>query len=136
VLVDGLDLVDAIKDIGKALHDQAKAALHAGDAVPGYALSEGRAIRRWHDENAALAALMALGLARDDGVAETMRSPKQVELRAKACNIRISPELIVSSRSGVALVKSENAHAPAPGRDVVRSFSWALEAFQKGKANV
>ena len=32
VLADGLDLVDAIKDISKALHDQAKRALEAGDS--------------------------------------------------------------------------------------------------------
>ena len=66
LLAAGLDLVDAVKDIGKALHDQAKQALHAGDAVPGYALSAGRAVRHWHDEDAAIAALIGLGLARDD----------------------------------------------------------------------
>ena len=57
LLAAGLDLVDAVKDIGKALHDQAKQALHAGDAVPGYALSAGRAVRHWHDEVAAVEAL-------------------------------------------------------------------------------
>ena len=31
LLADGLDLVDAVKDIGTALHDQAKRALRAGD---------------------------------------------------------------------------------------------------------
>ena len=71
LLAAGLDLVDAVKDIGKALHDQAKQALHAGDAVPGYALSAGRAVRHWHDEDAAIAALIGLGLARGDVVAET-----------------------------------------------------------------
>ena len=52
LLAAGLDLVDAVKDIGKALHDQAKQALHAGGVVPGYALSAGRAVRHWHDEAA------------------------------------------------------------------------------------
>ena len=35
-LAAGLDLVDAIKDIRTALHDQAKRALEQGDQVPGY----------------------------------------------------------------------------------------------------
>jgi hypothetical protein len=67
-----------------ALHDQAMRALESGDLVPGYTLSAGRAERHWGDESAAAAALYGLGLARDDVVAEAMRSPKQVELRAKA----------------------------------------------------
>ena len=44
-LAAGLDLVDAIKDIRTALHDQAKHALELGDSVPGYALTAGRAER-------------------------------------------------------------------------------------------
>src|SRR5262249_15397644 len=48
VLADGLNLVDAIKDLRTALHDQAKRALENGDQVPGYALSAGRAERRWY----------------------------------------------------------------------------------------
>ena len=134
LLAEGLDLVDAVKDIGKALHDQAKQALHAGDLVPGYALSAGRAERSWHNEDAAIAALIGLGLARDDVVVETMRSPKQVELRAKARGLKVPQELIVSHRSGVSLVRGENARAPVPGRgEIVRSFSAALEAFQGGR---
>ena len=51
LLADGLDLVDAIKDIRTALHEQAKRALENGDLVPGYALSAGRAERHWRDES-------------------------------------------------------------------------------------
>ena len=132
-LAVGLDLVDAIKDIRTALHDQAKRALENGDQVPGYALSAGRAERHWHDENAAIDALIRLGLARDDVIAETMRSPKQVELRAKARGLKVPTELIVSHRSGVSLVRSENVRVPVPGRgEIARSFSAALEAFQEG----
>jgi hypothetical protein len=132
-LADGLNLVDAIKDIRTALHDQAKRALERGDVVPGYALSAGRAERHWRDESAALAALRGLGLTRDDIVAKTMRSPKQVEIRAKARGLKIPQELIVSHRSGVALVRAENARAPVPGRsELVRLFSAALKAFQEG----
>jgi hypothetical protein len=132
LLADGLNLVDAVKDISTALRDQAKRAFEDGDLVPGYALSAGRAERHWHDESAAINSLTDLGLARDDLIAETMRSPKQVELRAKARGLRIPPELIVSHRSGVSLVRSENARAPALGRsEIVRSFAEALEAFQK-----
>ena len=132
LLAAGLDLVDAVKDLGKALHDQAKQALHAGDAVPGHTLSAGRAARQWHDENTAIATLCGLGLTRDDVVAETMRSPKQVERRAKARGLKVPPELIDSHPSGVSLVRSENARAPAPGRgEIVRQFSAALESFQK-----
>ena len=52
LLAEGLELVDAIKDISTALRDQAKRALESGDQVPGYALSAGRAVRHWRDERA------------------------------------------------------------------------------------
>jgi len=66
--------------------------------------------------------------------AETLRSPKQVELRAKARGLKVPQELIVPNCSGVALVRSENAHAPVPGRvETARMFSEALEAFQGGR---
>ena len=128
LLAAGLDLVDAIKDIGKALHDQAKQALHAGGAVPGYTLSAGRAVRHWHDEAAAAVTLIKLGLARDDVLVETLRSPKQVEIRAKARGLKIPNEMIVSHPSGVSLVRSENARAPVPGRSEHRAvlFRGAL----------
>lgn len=132
-LAAGLDLVDAIKDLRTALHDQAKHALENGDNVPGYALSAGRAERHWQNEDAAIGALIRLGLVRSDVIAETMRSPKQVELRAKARGLKVPAELIVSRRSGVSLVRSENARASVPGRsELVRSFSAALKAFQEG----
>jgi hypothetical protein len=135
VLADGLDLVDAVKDLRTALHDQAKAALQNGDAVPGYALSAGRAERHWRDESAAFAILQSLGFDRDDVMeTETMRSPKQVELRAKARGLKVPKDLIVSRHSGVSLVRSENAHAPVPGRvELARTFSEALAAFQGGR---
>ena len=134
-LADGLNLVDAVKDIRTALHEQAKRALESGDTVPGYALTVGRAERHWRDdERTALAALESLGLSRDDIVAQTMRSPRQVEIRAKARGVKVPSEFIVSHRSGVSLVRSENAHAPVPGRgELVQSFSAALEAFQGGR---
>jgi hypothetical protein len=135
-LAAGLNLVDQIKDIRAALHDQAKLALQTGDVVPGYALSAGRAERHWRDECVAIATLQDLGLARGDVVAETMRSPKQVEIRAKARGLKIPEELIVSNRTGVSLVRSENARGvPVRGRDeIARSFSAALEAFKGGQS--
>jgi Protein of unknown function (DUF2800) len=135
VLAEGLTLVDAVKDIRVALHDQAKRALQNGDNVPGYTLSAGRAERRWRDENSARAALQSLGFDHDDIMeAETMRSPKQVGLRAKARGLKLPEDLIVSNRSGVSLVRIENAHAPVPGRvELARTFSEALEAFQGGR---
>jgi hypothetical protein len=133
LLADGLDLVDAVKDISRELHSQAKAALQSGDVVPGYTLTAGRAERHWHNETAAHAALRRLGLDYDDIVVETMRSPRQVEIRAKARGLRVPPELIGSHRSGVSLVRAENARAPVPGRDeIVRSFSRALEKALQG----
>jgi hypothetical protein len=132
-LADGLRLVDAIQDIRVALRDQAKRALQNGDVVPGYTLSAGRAERYWHDESAATAALLHLGLSRNDIVAETMRSPRQLELRAKARGLKIPQELIGSQRSGVSLVRSETARAPLPGRsELVQSFSAALKALKGG----
>ena len=134
VLADGMNLVDAIKDLRVALHDQARAALENGDAVPGYTLSAGRAERHWRDnDHTVIAALEGLGLAHSDVVAEELRSPKQVEIRAKARGLKVPSEFIVSRRSGTSLVRSENAHAPVPARsEIVRSFSAALEAFQGG----
>src|SRR5262249_49843123 len=117
VLAYGLGLVDAVKDLRTALHDQAKRGLEEGDCVPGYALSAGRAERRWRDESAAFAILQSLGFDHDDVMeTETMRSPKQVEIRAKARGLKVPQELIVSNRSGVSLVRVENAHVPVPGR--------------------
>jgi hypothetical protein len=133
LLAKVLDLVDAVKDIRTAVHDQAKRALENGDSVPGYALTAGRAERHWRDESAATETLLHLGLTRDDVVAEEMRSPKQLELRAKARGLKIPQELIASRRSGVSLVRSENARAPVRGRDeIARLFSAALIAFQEG----
>jgi Protein of unknown function (DUF2800) len=134
LLAAGLNLVDAVKDIGKALHDQAKRALENGDLVPGYGLSAGRAERHWRDdEGTAIAALERLGLSRDDIIAEAMRSPKQVELRAKARGLKVPKELIISHPSGVSLVRCENARAPVPGRgELVRSFSAAITTFTEG----
>jgi hypothetical protein len=137
-LADGLALFDATKDIAVTLRDQARAALENGDIVPGYALSAGRAERHWRDdERTAIAALERLGLSRDDIIAETMRSPKQVEIRAKARGLNVQQgiqKLVVSRRSGTSLVRAENAHAPAPAaQDVlIRSFCAALENFQGG----
>jgi hypothetical protein len=131
LLADGLDLIDAVKDVRTALHDQAKHALENGDQVPGYTLTAGRAERYWRDEEpAAIAALQSLGLRRDDVVAEAIRSVKQVEIRAKARGLKIPQEFISSHRSGVSLARCENAHAPVPGPgELARSFSEALEAL-------
>ena len=79
--------------------------------------------------------LIKLGLVRDDVLIETLRSPKQVEIRAKARGLKVPPDMIVSAHSGVSLVRAENAHAPVPGRAIVRSFTEALSAFQKGSSN-
>jgi hypothetical protein len=133
-LAAGLDLVDAIEVLRPALRDQAKRALENGDQVPGYALSAGRAERHWFDENAAFAALQSAGFYYDDVMKAEMRSPKQVELRAKARGLRVPEDLIGSRRSGVSLVRSENAHAPVLGRgELARTFSEALAAFRGGR---
>src|SRR6516165_1433058 len=131
-LAAGLNLADAIKDIRTALHDQAKRALEQGDSVPGYALSAGRAERHWRDENAAFAALQSAGFYYDDVMKAEMRSPKQIELRAKARGLEVPKDLIGSRRSGVSLVRSENVCVPVLGRsELARTFSEAVEAFLK-----
>jgi hypothetical protein len=135
LLADGLDLVDAVKDIRTALHDQAKRALESGDVVPSYALSAGRAERHWRDNApTTIAALMDLGFARDDVVAEELRSVKQTEIRAKARGLKVPQELIVSTRSGTSLVRAENVRVPVPRRDeLMRTFSEAIATFHGGK---
>src|SRR5262249_5982324 len=138
-LAAGLDLVEAVKDLRTALHDQAKRALENGDEIPRYPLSAGRAERHWRDEIAAQIALLSLGFDHDDIIeAEMMRSPKQLELRAKARGLKIPSELIGSRRSGVSLVKRENVRVPVLGRgEIARTFSEALKAILKGdKASV
>jgi hypothetical protein len=132
-LADGLSLIDAIKELQTALHDQAKRALLEGWSVPGYVLTKGRINRDWSDEPSAIATLVRLGFERADLIDDKLRSPKQVELRAKARGLKIPQGLIVSRPSGVALCRAENARAPAAGRDeIVRSFTAALQAFQEG----
>jgi Protein of unknown function (DUF2800) len=134
LLAEGLNLVDAVKDIHTALRDQAECVLQNGDSVPGYALTAGRAERYWCDENAAFAALQSAGFYYDDVMKAEMRSPKQVELRAKARGLEIPKELIDSRRSGVSLVRSENVRVPVLGRsELARTFSEALKAFQGGR---
>jgi hypothetical protein len=131
LLAEGLNLIDAIKDIRVALRDQAKRALQNGDSVPGYVLSAGRAERHWRDEIATVVTLLSLGFEHDDIIeVETMRSPKQLELRAKARGLKVPQELIGSRRSGVSLVRSENVHAPILGRsERMRLFAEALKAI-------
>jgi hypothetical protein len=130
----GLNLADAVKDIHAALRDQAKHALENGESVPGWTLSAGRMERHWRDEDAARAALQNLGLGDDDITKTEMRSPKQVEIRAKARGLKVPQELIVSARSGVSLVKAENVRVPVLGRaELARMFSEALKAFQGGR---
>jgi hypothetical protein len=132
-LAAGLDLEEATKDIRTALRDQAKRALEQGDSVPGYALSAGRAERHWRDESAAFAALQSAGFYYDDVMKAEMRSPKQVELRAKARGLEIPKDLIGSRRSGVSLVRSENVRVPILGRgEIAQTFSEALKAFTEG----
>jgi hypothetical protein len=132
VLADGLALIDATKEIRTALHDQAKVALENGDVVPGWTLTAGRAERHWHDERAASVALKNLGLTHDDIVAQAMRSPKQVEIRARARGLKIPQELISSRRSGTSLVRVENLRAKVSGDGaLVESFSTALKTINE-----
>jgi hypothetical protein len=133
LLAEGLNLVEAVKEYETTLRDQAKRALESGDDVPGYALSAGRATRRWRDDDhTTIATLQSLDFYYDDIVEQTMRSPKQVERRAKARGLKVPPELIVSTRSGVSLVRAENVRAPVLGRsELARTFAEALKAFQE-----
>ena len=56
----------------------------------------------------------------DRRIAQVMRSPKQLEIRAKARSL--------------SLVRSENARAPVLGRDeIVQSFAKAFEALGGGQ---
>jgi hypothetical protein len=135
-IATGLDLVESIKDIDKALRDQARAAIECNNNVPGYVLSAGRMDRHWlNSDHTTIAALMAAGLKREDIVEESLRTPRQTEIRAKARGIKTVPlELITSRRSGNSLVKAENAHAPILGRDALaQAFAESLETLNIGK---
>jgi hypothetical protein len=134
LLADEMRLVESVLETRTMLHAQIKRALDNGDIVPGYGLSRGRLDRDWRDKATAAAALQALGLSRDDVIAETVRSPHQIELRAKALGIKIPSDLIVSTRSGTSVKRIENVRDPAPGRDaLVRSFSAALASITGGE---
>jgi hypothetical protein len=135
VLAAGLNLVDAVKDLSTTLRDQARCALQNGDVVPGWTLTAGRAERAWRDdERSTIAALKNLGLILEDIVTKELRSPKQIEIRAKARGLKIPQELISTRRSGTSLARVENAHTPVPGRgEIAQTFARALEAFQGGR---
>ena len=62
-----------------------------------------------------------------------MRSPKQVELRAKARGLKFPSEFIVSTRSGTSLVRAENARAPSlAGARSCDFFPRLSKPFQEG----
>jgi hypothetical protein len=95
LLASGLDLLDAVKDLRTALHDQAKRALESGDIVPGYTLSGGRAERHWRDEAEVYDALSRLGLIHNDMIEETLRSPRQMELSTTLADL-LTPPLVAN----------------------------------------
>ena len=135
-LADGLSLIDAIKELQTALHDQAKRALLEGWVVPGY-VADRRAAAIATGATSQRRSRRSFVLVSSAPICSTtsLRSPKQVELRAKARGLKIPQELIVSRPSGVSLCRAENARAPAPGRDeIVRGFAEALQAFQEGSS--
>jgi hypothetical protein len=131
-----LDLFDIAKTIGKAAHDQAKHAVENGATVPGYSLSAGRTERHWAaDEKTTVAALEIIGLARGDIIAEELRSPRQIELRAKPRGLTIPENLIASRRSGTSLVRTENARAPILGGGDARLFAEELNLLIERTSN-
>ena len=134
VLAHILTLVDAVKDIGKARMIRPRQPCTPATVVPGYALTAGRAERHWRDdEPTAIAALRAsASVAMTSSPRRCARRNKSKSAPKRAAS-RFPQEFIVSTRSGVSLTRVENARAPVPGRDeIVRSFSAALNAFQKG----
>ncbi len=64
-----------------------------------------------------------------------MRSPKQVELRAKARGLKIPTEFIVSRslRHLAGARRKRTRPGASDGARLVRSFSEALEALQGGR---
>jgi hypothetical protein len=134
MLGEGLQLADAAQSIITALRDQAKQAADAGWTVPGHALTAGRAERYWRDESAAVITLQGLGLDRGDIIEETMRSPYQVERRAKARGLKVPSDLINSRRSGTSLVRIENVRVPVLSQDEsARLFTEKLNAVLGGR---
>ena len=89
-------------------------------------------MRDWHDEAAAAVTLHQARARPRRRPRRNVRSPKQVEIRAKARGLKVPNEMIVSHPSGVSLVRSENARAPVPGRsELVRTFSAALQPSRR-----
>ena len=131
-LADGLSLIDAIKDLQTALHDQAKRALLEGWVVPGYVLSRGRVNRDWSDEQAAIAdAPPSRSRAR-----RSHRRPTAVRQSQSSCERK--PAASNSSRIDRfapvrRLAVPQERARPGKGRDeIARCFTLALEAFQEG----
>ena len=133
LLAAGLDLVDAVKDIGKALHDQAKLRCDNGDSCPA---------TRFRPAAPCATGMTRLpprcphqlGLARDDdhrrddALAEASRTPRKSPRPQSPNRIDRFASAPASRWCG-----AENARAPVPGRsEIVRSFSAALAAFQEG----
>ena len=117
MLADGLELVNAVKDMRTALHDQAKRALQ-----------NGRSSARLRALGRPRRAPLARRERRDCRAAPASASPTTLSwksrqcarqaggARAKARDFRVSRDLIVSRCSGVSLVRIENAHVRVRGR--------------------
>jgi Protein of unknown function (DUF2800) len=132
LLASLLEARDALRPLWKAAEDQARAFLDLGYAVPGFCLSEGRASRKWRDNDAdTTAALMQLGLIPDQIFEKAMRTPAAMEKYAKTRGLKIPQELIVTGHSGTALKRIENAPHPALGTgEAVRLFAEALRPYK------
>jgi hypothetical protein len=130
LLAAGLALVQLIEPMISEFKNQAHNFLESGGAVPGWKLVPKRAMRRWADETAALAALAKAGFNTSDIV--TLKSVAQVEKVAKAARIAIPKSIgIASISSGSTLAKEDDPRPEMPGPDaVINSFRRAIASLE------
>ena len=111
-----LQALPVLEDWAKALRAHASQELEAGNEVPGFKLVSKRAVRRWKDEDAAMATLRQMGLSDEAITVKKPVSPAQAEKALKAHYPRgAAPkvdDLVTKNSSGTKMV-SENDPRPA-----------------------
>jgi hypothetical protein len=110
-----LEAADVLEAWLKVVRQRAMGELLAGRVVPGFALKNKRAIRKWHDEKAVLAWARKLKIKKDDLMEPgSLKSPAQVEKMVKKLGEVLPEELVVRASSGVTMCADTDPAALIP----------------------
>lgn len=99
----------------KVVRQRAMGELLAGRAVPGFALKNKRAMRKWNDEKAVIAWARKLKIKKDDLMEPgELKSPAVVEKMVKKLGEVLPEELVVRASSGVTMCLDTDPAALIP----------------------